>query len=974
MFKQKLVWGALLALVSSCADAADWTVGTATAVPGQTVQIPLSFSGDGVSQAAEIDLAFDEARLTLPVAGGEIPGASVAGACVRSTSKTVTALIYSAASPLPAATQIVCNLPFTVRPSSRAGRIALRASSKQCASGTGSELCTLGEGWIDVLGNQPPEPLWSGNLEETNSLSILLSASQGAPSVNELVAHDYEEDAANAPLVALQNGVMRVRPPHGERAAGDVLNRLMSAPDSPEAEAERYVYADFDSKESRDQALAQLQKDSFVKRVGVVIIQPIDLPTPMPGGKIGAAMAKAGPAGTQNHLDVLRLPSAWERASGWGLVGVLDNGLSTNHPQLRSFTGAGSVGGNYVAGGNYLPHLSRNVGGRSQPVTNIEELQPSAVVDAAGQLCDPFDGTTDGWLHFGTVGHGTHVAGLVAANGLDQSGVRGSCVRCGIAAVKRSALYCRINPAPTRVAMFVEPDIDAAGITHLYKSGVQVINMSYSNPSNNCQAASNNLVCGAISTAFKNDVLMVASAGNARSTLIFPARDPRVASIGGLGESNDFWDESPGSTTSCPYPSDTECGSNYGPDIGPITKSRQEVVAPAKSVRSTFYPGVTWNADIGCGDEYGEGASNDGEGLCTGTSMSAPEMAGLYGLLRSINPLMRTGDPVNQTGDLTMPDGIRDMVTQTASRSVAGEPENRFMGFGIPDADAAVKKMLGGVRAQPVLNRVTPLFGMYSPGSNDYATVATPQLAIALQLYSTNLYRSVQAVGDNFIEGDAVPGYPALPNPAAGLPRARAMVLTTEHRPYAATPALVPLVLLELKRAGTVACALSEPMCRGDLVVALESDIQAASLEGYRYAGLQGYIYSKCTPEPGCIPLGSEQLHVKCTPALAKRDCAAFLESDRLAFQAAGYTANFLGASSSVLGYAYPVSDADSDGLVDALEFVIGTWTMDSDSDDDGMSDALEYPLAGTPVSDPCAGPNITCNRTVGYIFANGYE
>ncbi len=359
--------------------------------------------------------------------------------------------------------------------------------------------------------------------------------------------------------------------------------------------------------------------------------------------------------------------------------------------------------------------------------------------------------------------------------------------------------------------------------------------------------------------------------------------------------------------------------------------------------------------------------------------MSAPELAGLYGLLRSINPLMRAGDPVNMTqAQYAMPDGIREVVTSTASRSMAGLPEDAKMGFGIPNADLAAKKMLGVARTLPVRNRVTPLFGFFSPGSNDYATVATPQLAMAWVLHTDNKYRSTHQVGDSFVQGLPIPGYPAFPNPSVdvGVPRARAMVLTTEVRPTPLTqagPAPVALVLLEKKRGGPIGCDLSSPFCHGDAVVTTEAQVQAAVNAGYVYAGLQGYMYPVCSPQAICQPPGTEPLHVMCSAGIYA-DCATFLESDKANFQAAGYSNTFLGAASSVIGYAYPVSDVDVDGMVDAMERVVGTSVSDSDSDDDGVSDSAEYPLTMVPVSDPCAGPNITCALGVHFVFANGFE
>jgi serine protease len=668
----------------------------------------------------------------------------------------------------------------------------------------------------------------------------------------------------------------------------------------------------------------------------------------------------------QYHLQTLSLPGAWAAAGGWGLVGVLDNGVDAEHPELRSSSSAQSVGGTRIPGGNFLPYFSRNVGGRSQPPDLLDELQPSWFVHAYEIECDDDDGAVDGKLNMSLAGHGTHVAGLIAANGNDLAGVQGTCRNCGIAAVKRTATFCSLE-TPHTLRLGNTPDVDAEGIEHLYKSGAQVINMSFSNNETDCQAASNNRLCGALSTAWKHDLLMVASAGNARrNELWFPARDPRVASIGGIDSGGNFWDESPGDFSKCPFSGDSECGSNAASDTGAFTKARQELVAPAKNVRSTFYRGALWNPVIGCGDGYpaDDSANSDGFGFCTGTSMSAPIVAGLYGLLRSINPLMRAGDPVNQATPLA-PDGVRDIVAKTASRSQAGQPEDRKLGFGIPNAGAAVAAMLGVVRGKPVKNRATPLFGLHSNGGRDHAAVSTPQLAMALALYSTNAYAGT---------GKAIAGYPSFPNSQAGPPLARAFILTTEGPHYEpGMPAPAALHLLEKIRPGALPCDVADPRCHGDFILLTSAaQIDAAVAAGYRYGGLQGYVYGVCNPEPACRPAGTEGLHLMCNPQVS--DCAAFLETDQAAFTAAGYTESFAVGTNSLLGYAYPVADADGDALVDAMEYVIGTSPVDSDSDDDGIVDGIEYPLDAAPVSDPCLGPNVTCLRGYNDVFEDGFE
>jgi hypothetical protein len=553
---KSLLLGAALVAASALSHAASWTIGNATAVPGQTVDIPIAFAGDGATAAAEIDLTFDEVRLALPVASGAIPNANVNGQCARTTSKTVSGILYAASGALPTTSQIVCIIPFTVKSTARTGRVPLAASSKECAASNGVQTCTIMAGWIDVQGN-PPAAFNAPEQLETESLVVLLESN--GPSAQQLVAYDYRGDPAHAPLEGLRQGVLRVRGPNGYPAAGDFLARIQRNPESAEAKAERYVTVDFESREARENARSLLSRDPAVETVEPVVVTPINEAQPFEKS-IPAAQAKGVAAGSQDFLDVLNFSGAWARAGGWGLVAAIDNGLEPNHAELRSFTGADSVGGSKVAGGNYLPYFSRNVGGRGQPVTDVDEIQPTVQQSINEEPCDVADGVDDGLLNYAFAGHGTHVAGLIAANPGD-GGLRGGCSRCGLVMVKRSALYCDF--ASDSVIPGTFSGIDGEAIEHLYKVGVQVINMSYSNDANNCQTASNYRVCNAIATAYRNDILMVAAAGNNREQLKFPARDPHVASVGGLGASNEFWDESPGDKLSCPYADGRECGSNF---------------------------------------------------------------------------------------------------------------------------------------------------------------------------------------------------------------------------------------------------------------------------------------------------------------------------------------------------------------------------------------------------------------------------
>jgi hypothetical protein len=563
------------------------------------------------------------------------------------------------------------------------------------------------------------------------------------------------------------------------------------------------------------------------------------------------------------------------------------------------------------------------------------------------------------------VGHGTHVAGLVAANStnIEQSSIEGNCRNCSLSFSKITTTRCElVDGVFTTVSRIGSSSVPAA-VETLTSLGTQAINFSLGfQPSvpNVCAANPSDPWCVAFAYAAANEIVMVGASGNNRTDIQFPARDFRVVAVGGLNEALTLWDESPGSIASCPLGSNAECGSNFTLDF---TLRRQELTAPAKNIRSTFYRGGTWYAPVFCGDGFGGGAADDGVGLCTGTSMSGPQVTGLVGVLRSLNPLVRAGDPED-----TLAYGIRDVITQTTDRAAVGLGWDQRMGYGRPDAVRAGKMMLGAVRGETAANRATPLFTLYSSGNSDFASVATPQAAMALARANGSFY----STGHN-PASPVTPGYSAFPaEPATSppTPRANAYVLNTEFRSNPAYPALIPLYLMNRScPAGQTGCTANNT---DFLLVSSLSDLQAANSQGYGLRGIQGYIYTRCSNEPACMPPGAERIYRQCNSALD--DCAVFLERHRSDYQSLGYTVAFPAGGDPVMGYAYPNVDSDGDSLVDGMESVIGTHVNDADSDDDGVPDGVEYPQAGVPISDPCAGPNITCTKTVSRIFANGFE
>lgn len=707
-------------------------------------------------------------------------------------------------------------------------------------------------------------------------------------------------------------------------------------------------------------------------------------------------------------------------AEGWSLIGVLDGGIDPEHPDLRTFTGSDSVGGAFVPGGSCIAYGSQNVAWpfNLQLPNEVRDWLPQPT-DATTDACDGLDLLNDDRLSNLPGGHGTHVAGLIGANAQSGTGIRGTCVACGIQVARIGTWTCSqaTTPAELRYSMPFLP----GGMTALAKNGVQIANFSGGLPT--CGQSS---CVTALALLKERDILFVASAGNHLGFpqgVQWPAQMTDVVAAGGLNPAKQMWDLSPndcpydplvptpplGATwcttqSGVPFPSApvqtafnyVECGSHH-PRQDPFTLSacppiyQLELMALAEGVWSLFpnVPGgLNWNQHVDCGDAEGVGAfgtASDGIGPCTGTSMSAPIISGILGVLRSINPLMPAGNPFEPSSDpfTRAPAllgenpfnrnvyGVRDLLAKASGSGVV----DMQLGLGIPNAAVAVAKMLGESAGEAVVNRVTPLFALYSPTRKDYAAVATPQMAMALAYDENEVYQMGRYHNDDFIEGVAVPNYAFLPNahphyiPQLAV-KAAAMVLTTHITPDPAYPPVIPLFLME--RPAPVNQKNSKHV-HDTILVSSIAQVEAATALGYHYLGRQGYIYEWCE-SPGCAPPGTEALHLLCNTDKGVQDCAVFLDSQAATFGAASYNSWFPGAVRSQLGLAYTMADADGDGLVDAMEHLIGTSIQHADSDGDLVNDANEYPLATAPFSDPCEGFVTFCTRIDARLFRNGFE
>jgi serine protease len=691
---------------------------------------------------------------------------------------------------------------------------------------------------------------------------------------------------------------------------------------SPREILDEYVVLSYSDNRALRSAKEILKKDDDVLWFGENSYVTLSA---MPNDPLNGA-AVVGPIGESDYqwaLNTLNMAEAWDYSKGHAYIAMIDFGIQTDHPDIL---------------GNFRDQFSARIVSYQKAnddgsIDNSATTSSGYEVDELSvlQTITDYEKLVNNGFTI-RLGHGTHVAGIIAAKQNNGIGVTGICGDCSLMVNHTGEPWFRSS---SNIVYTKMPSTSLANnIIWLTDTGAQVINMSLGGvpqlpfaPENGCSGgtrvdgtwrAYDDLypMCIALRHADRSDVVMIAATGNDGDTSIhFPASDPRVIAVGAVSKNGDkpYW-------------------SNTGLEL--------DLAAPGENILSTFYTDKTWihPDDQGpfspeCGDDF---SAQSGYGPCSGTSMATPHVSGIAALLRSINPLLSKGK-------------IKALLTEHASLSETGWSSE--LGYGVPNAAESVKAAMGTVNGKVLQNRLTPLFSLYSSDGEDHLYTTVPQMAAAAMYEALRPQPFDEEIDkyqrpSNPVQWQSIgrwtPGYVSFPHFSwMMMERAKASVyiFTTNDNPLVEgepeeedqASRLIPLYRLSYqgKKGGN-----TRNIDHTYATSQAEINFFEHPDRGYKLDGIEGYIYPRTMPQQ---PLGTVKLYRKFNETIY--DHAIFPESELSSMIDQGYNQN---SGNDWIGYVYPNQDSDGDTLIDGFELVIGTNTTNPDTDGDGRKDGLE--------------------------------
>ena len=293
----------------------------------------------------------------------------------------------------------------------------------------------------------------------------------------------------------------------------------------------------------------------------------------------------------------IRIQEAWKKTRGSVSIPVviIDTGIDMNHDDLQ--------GQFWVNPGE---DLNDNGAADSSDYNGIDDDENGYIDDLVGWDFVDAPNYPDGGDYLeqdndpsDEHGHGTSVAGIIAAAANNEIGIAGVAPECKIVNLR----------AGTSLGLLEEDDV-AAAIIYAVEMKFRIINMSFGD------VLITPLLRDVIRYAYQNGVIMIVSSGNSGNDDIhYPSGLVETISVG--------------ATTQSDYRANF---SSFGSSL--------DLVAPGNAIYTTSL-----------GNEYGE---------ISGTSASAPFVSGVVALLLSIYPemscepvrnrLQQTSDDMGETG------------------------------------------------------------------------------------------------------------------------------------------------------------------------------------------------------------------------------------------------------------------------------------------------------------------------------------
>jgi subtilisin family serine protease len=251
-----------------------------------------------------------------------------------------------------------------------------------------------------------------------------------------------------------------------------------------------------------------------------------------------------------------------------------------------------------------------------------------------------------------TFDHGTHCAGISSAKSNNSVGIASIGYSCKLMCVKATAN----SASPSSVTNGYD------GVVYAVSAGADVISMSWGGTGNSTTAQN------VITWAYNQGVVLVAAAGNNNvNTMFYPAGYTECIAVAATN-SND---------TKASF-------SNYG--------SWVDISAPGNNIYSTLPSG--------------------GYGNMSGTSMACPLVAGLAGLMLSLNPLLTPTD-------------IRNCIINNATNIDSQNPSYiGQLGGGRIDANASMACVGSTLSLPPVANFVANVTTVTAGGSVNFTNTS----------------------------------------------------------------------------------------------------------------------------------------------------------------------------------------------------------------------------------------------------------